>query len=946
MAVATTVSAQACSICGEPLGGSGHCVVCLLRAGLDQGQTDAEARPDAFAFEGFEIKRREDGSLWELGRGAMGVTYRALDKSLHRNVALKVIDAPGRASGSNAVQDRFLREARAAAALRHPNVAGVFQFGTLSDRCYYAMELVEGETLEARVRRDGPLPVHLALEIAIQVTQALSAAAAHGLVHRDLKPGNIMLAHDPAAPAAMQAKVIDFGLAKATADTLGEMDLTHGGFVGTPTFASPEQFEGREVDPRSDIYSLGATLWYALTGLTPYSGRTIEAIRNCQKHAALPVEQLVARKVPAPLIALLRRTLAAEPAQRPASARELMELLQSLQRKLARRRTVTLVSLGLFLICAAGLTSYLLQRRHAADVMSPEKSVAVLPFENLSKDEANAFFAGGVQDEILSDLAKIADLKVISRTSVMEYKNASKRNLREIGKVLGVSHFVEGSVQRVGDRIRVTAQLIDARTDNHLWADHYDRNVTDVFAIQSEIARQIAEQLRSKLSPAERTALAERPTADLKAYELYTTATAIDVWDDWRGAEKSMARKVELLEQATQRDPSFVLAWCALAKTHCDLVDSLYPAHLELARKAADTALRLRPDLGEVHRELARYYYYANDFAQAYEELTVALRTLPNDSETFRIAAKTNRHRNRWDEAVANFQKAHELDPRNGEVIYHLCAVYEEMRRYDDWEHLLTKAEANQPGPDPWYEMALAQIKLHKGDPVAAQALLAKVPLDFSPTDEIWSTRFTAALYLRDYDAASRVIIATPAKFNLGVLHGFFSDGVGPPSLATASGKENAANNAANTLPTESPADGLVARFRGDKSKAEAVFAAVRKRFDAVRGGKSRDHRYFARVAALDAGLGRKQQAIEEARQAVELMPVAKDSARGPWLARNLAMIYAWTGERDLAIEQLEILAKIPGGPSYGELRFDPTWDSLRRDPRFEEIVTKLTPAL
>ena len=277
--MATTASAQACSICGEPLGGRGNCVACLLRAGLDQGQTQEEA---AFAFEGFEIKRREDGSLWELGRGAMGVTYRALDKSLHRNVALKVIDAPGQAAGSSTVQDRFLREARAAAALRHPNVAGVFQFGTLSDRCYYAMELVEGETLETRVRRDGPLPVHLALEIAIQVTQALSAAAAHGLVHRDLKPGNIMLAHDPAAPAAMQAKVIDFGLAKATADTLGEMDLTHGGFVGTPTFASPEQFEGSEVDPRSDIYSLGATLWYALTGLTPCSGRTIEAIHNCQ----------------------------------------------------------------------------------------------------------------------------------------------------------------------------------------------------------------------------------------------------------------------------------------------------------------------------------------------------------------------------------------------------------------------------------------------------------------------------------------------------------------------------------------------------------------------------------------------------------------------------------------------------------------------------------------
>jgi tetratricopeptide (TPR) repeat protein len=222
--------------------------------------------------------------------------------------------------------------------------------------------------------------------------------------------------------------------------------------------------------------------------------------------------------------------------------------------------------------------------------------------------------------------------------------------------------------------------------------------------------------------------------------------------------------------------------------------------------------------------------------------------------------------------------------------------------------------------------MGLAQIKLDKGEPIAAQALLAQVPLDFSPTDEIWSTRFTAAIYLRDYEAASRVIVATPAKFNLEVLHGFPRE------------------DAANTLPTEVPADGLVARFRGDNSKAEAVFAAARKKFDAAGGDRNRDHRYFARVAALDAGLGRKQEAIEEARRAVELMPIVKDSVRGPWVVRNLAMVYAWTGERDLAIEQLEIVAKIPRGPSYGELRFDPTWDSLRGDPRFEKIVASLAP--
>src|SRR4029077_16162001 len=283
-----------------------------------------------------EVARHEDGSFWELGRGAMGVTYLALDKVLNRRVALKVIEATPVVNGAQAMRERFLREARAAAALRHPNVAGIFHFAASKEtnRCYYAMELVEGETLEARVRRDGPLDVDLALEIAIQVTRALIAATSQGLIHRDLKPGNIMLTSGD--PAQLEVKVIDFGLAKATADAAGDMDLTHGGFVGTPTFASPEQFESGPIDARSDIYSLGITLWYALTGLVPHTGRTIDEIHDRQTRAALPVKQLVARKIPVPVIKLLRSTLAVDPVQRPASAPELMRALELCRAKLAR----------------------------------------------------------------------------------------------------------------------------------------------------------------------------------------------------------------------------------------------------------------------------------------------------------------------------------------------------------------------------------------------------------------------------------------------------------------------------------------------------------------------------------------------------------------------------------------------------------------------------------
>lgn len=323
--------ASVCSKCGEPLNAKGDCLACLLRTGLDESVV--ETKPRTLVFGDFEVEQGPDGFYWELGYGAMGVTYVAVDKVLRRRVALKVIEVPAGVRKSQAVRERFLREARAVAALRHPNVAAVFHFGTSPDssHCYYAMELVEGETLRARVRRDGPLNAKEALEIATQITRALMAAAAHGLIHRDLKPGNIMLTTES------EVKVIDFGLAKAITDAGEEMDLTHGEFVGTPSFASPEQFGSGPVDSRSDIYSLGATLWFALTGLAPHSGRTIEEIRHRKNRNDLPVGQLVARKVPEPLVQLLCSTLAIDPSKRPASAQELMEALESCRRKLTHR---------------------------------------------------------------------------------------------------------------------------------------------------------------------------------------------------------------------------------------------------------------------------------------------------------------------------------------------------------------------------------------------------------------------------------------------------------------------------------------------------------------------------------------------------------------------------------------------------------------------------------
>ena len=354
---------------------------------------------------------------------------------------------------------------------------------------------------------------------------------------------------------------------------------------------------------------------------------------------------------------IISKTLRKDREERYHTAQELLEVLKNLRHKLEveaeserstpapswLRWTRSPTALALVLLVAAlALALPFYGHRNLKTSSPPEKSIAVLPFEDLSKDEENAFFAGGVQDEILTDLAKIADLKVISRTSVMHYKSGIARNLKEIAQQLGVNNVVEGSVRRSGDHVRVSVQLIDARTGSHLWAEQYDRDVADVVAIQSEIAQQVADQLRSKLSPAERKAIAERPTTDLVAYALYTKAKQLDTWGNWEGVEKSLNQRVELLEKATQRDPNFALAYCALAKAQDDLFDRDDDRkHLELAKKAAEAALQLRPDLAEAHLELARYYFYpgsfSNNFDRARDELTIVRRKLPNNSQALAL---------------------------------------------------------------------------------------------------------------------------------------------------------------------------------------------------------------------------------------------------------------------------------------------------------------------
>ena len=550
----------------------------------------------------------------------------------------------------------------------------------------------------------------------------------------------------------------------------------------------------------------------------------------------------------------------------------------------------------------------------------PEKSVAVLPFENFSDEKENAYFAEGVQDEILTYLAKVADLKVISRTSVMQYKNAATHNLREIAQQLGVAHVLEGSVQRAGNRVRVTAQLIDARTDTHLWAERYDRDLADVFAIQTEIAKKIADQLQAKMSVSEKAAIEKAPTTDLLAYDLYLRAQALFAdTSDAIHARQKLPEAARLLDEAVGRDPRFVQAWCLLSRVHSVAFFRGHdhtPARLDLAKAALDAAMRLEPNAGEIHLALANYYYHGfRDYKRARSELAIAAQTLPNNAEVFQYTGFIDRREGHWAAATRNMERALELDPRNFFILQQLALTYLSQRRYADEARTYDRA-------------------------------LTIVPVDSN-------TRILRALVALDWLADIKpfqTTLATLVAENPSV-----APDLDPPLYALCERTATAAGRALTNYPPEGVAingvnyphaywEGVVARLQGDSAKARTAFTAARTEVEKVVKQQPDFAAALSLLALVDAGLDRKEEALREGRRACELLPISKDAIDGADLAINLAQIYAWSGEKDLAIAQIAELARVPSTLSYGLLKLHPYWDSLRGDPRFETIVASLAP--
>jgi serine/threonine protein kinase/tetratricopeptide (TPR) repeat protein len=872
--------------------------------------------------------------LEEVGRGGQGVVFRARQKSLNRTVALKVISLGQWASKAHL--KRFRREAEAAASLDHAGIVPIYDVGEREGSCYFSMKFIEGGQLDEVVKRT-PMSIRQAAELIAKVARTVHYAHEHSILHRDIKPGNILL------DAKGKPHLTDFGLAR-----LLEMESTVTRtleVLGTPSYMAPEQAVGNNaaISSVTDVYGLGAVLYQLLTGHPPFAGgTTYETIKLVLDTEPRP-PRLLNPKIDRDLSTICLKCLEKDPNRRYASALALAEDLErwlKYEPILARhtgivargkkwvRRNPTSAFLAASLLALAAVVGWNIWKSELIH-RSVATGIAVLPFENLSEQKDNAAFVDGLQDDILTKLAKIGELKVISRTSVMEYRG--KRNLRQIGNDLRVSHVLEGSVRRAGTHLRLNAQLIDTRTDTHVWAEQYDRDLNELFAIQSEIAQKVAEQLNAKLSASEKASVEERPTQDLAAYDLYVRAVSLIYNAQLPSTANFVDRSeaVELLNKAVARDPNFFHAYCRLAFLH----DLIYqqeidhsPARLALAQSAIDSAFRLRPDSGEAHLALGWHLYWGySDYARARAELAVAQQSLPNNPVVYELTGLIDRREGRWAEATHNLERACEVDPQNIPYLITLATTYLRLHDYDQMARAMDRIISLVPDRNKPRIIRASIEQLKRADTKSIRAAIEKaLANEPGAAEDPWiaGIRLDLALSDRELDAAASIAAALPLKQTLDA---GFDQGSRDFWL------------------------GVVARLKGDAVAARPLFMRVRAGLEEEVRVHPDNMGLLAHVGLIDALLARKEEALSEGRRAMELLPNAEDPMFGEYtnegfIRTRFAMICALVGERELALEQLESVTKIPGGPAYGVLRLDPMWDPLRGDPRFEKIVASLAP--
>lgn len=868
--------------------------------------------------------------LKRIGTGGMGEVYLASDITAGRNAALKVL--PMRFTGDVERLRRFQQEAHTVVGLNHPNILTVYEVGEYDSSHYIASELIEGETLRQRFAR-GRMELDEALDVAIQIATALAAAHQAGIVHRDIKPENIMLRPDG------YVKVLDFGIAKlaeqevpatmAEEEAVSLVETNLGSIMGTVRYMSPEQARGAPVDECTDIWSLGVVLYEMVSGQAPFTGDTPGEVMASILGTEPPLLSSIAQ-TPAELQQIVSKALRKERDQRYQSAHELLKVLKSLRRGMEfkvelerstaapswRRWTRSPIAVALLLVGAA-LVLALYWHRNLTTSSIPEKSIAVLPFESFSDNKDNSDFGAGIQDDVLTSLAQIHELKVISRTSVMAYQKPGGRNMREISRALGVANVLEGSVRRTGNRVLVNVQLIDARNDRHLWAERYDRTVADSIGLQGELATRIAAALKATLAPEEKARLDAGPTTNSEAYVLYLTALGKEATDEIAAEQ--------LYVQATALDPKF-----ALAHARASLLNSRIASYdQDRARKAkaraqAEEALRLSPTLGEAHMALGLCLYWGEKkHDAALKEFEVAAATSPNNAEIYNYVGGIYRRQGRWREAVASSERALSLDPRNARIAFQSAINHRFVR---DWPAAAAGYKrALEITPDRLdSKIGLAYLEVvQNNNPAAGRRILENVPARLDSDGEVAGARWGMAMLERDYAAAEKILSDLPVeKFQ--------------------------ARDAPKTY-----YEGRTALARGDKESAQRYFAATIPAYEGWVRDDPADSNHHAELGLLYAYMHRKEDAIRESRRAVELEPESQDAFHGAFTAGNLALVYALVGEQDQAITLIERLLSTPGPIQWldnpqnitlAELRLRWEWDSLRSNPRFQKLLAAPEP--
>jgi TolB-like protein/Tfp pilus assembly protein PilF len=935
-----------CAKCGAKIFAEApqeFCSACLLETGLDLlGDGCVGGAGDAGWDGGARARDKRKAAsparmlgnfgdyelLEEIGCGGQGIVYRARQKSLNRTVALKVIGLGYWATETHL--KRFRREVQATASLEHPGIVPIYEIGEREGCCYFSMKFVEGGQLDEVVRRQ-PIPIRGAVELIAKVARTVHYAHEHGILHRDIKPGNILL------DAKGEPLLTDFGLARLVE---AESTITHTlEVLGTPSYMAPEQAAGEhtKLSKATDVYGLGAVLYQLLTTYPPFAGGTTYETIKLLLETEPRQPRLLNPKIDRDLSTICLKCLEKDPKHRYSSTLELAEDLEhwlkhepirahrtgifSRGRKWVRRNPAmaALIPLSLALAAAAG---WIVWKSESEFFPHPvPNGIAVLPFENLSGDPGNAYFADGIHEEILTRLASIAGLKVISRTSTQQYQS-KPRNLREIARQLGVANILEGSVQKAADQVRVNVQLINAQTDSHLWAETYDRKLTDIFGLESEIAKGIAESLEAKLTGREEQALAVKPTNNPEAYDAYLRGLSLDA----RSSPSSEA--AGFYERAVQLDPNFALAWARLSREQASLYEGLAdttpPTRRDAAKSALENAQRLEPNSPETRLALGYYQYWVlGDYGLAKTTFKEVSKLLPGNSEIPAALGHLTQSGGHVDESIAYFEQGLTLDPRNMNLLVGAAETYAMLRQFPVATKLYDRALDVIPN-DPELMGSKATIYQAEGNLQEAAKLLAQ-----TPSGTAFGAKRTQLRLERNHAEAIRLLQAKRAQVPSDLE---WVKGVDLLHLAVAQ------------------------RLLGDTAGAKVTAEQARNTLEPLYKEQPDNPQPPTPVLLplANALLGERDSALREEERAIMTHAPISETSNTARLAVEelLALIQTFLGENSRAISTLTRLLQTPyGSYLYGPapvtpalLRLDPLWDPLRADPAFQKLCEEKQP--